>query len=316
VASRIIRTMPVWGLSALAAGSIGASLSNSGLAEVRPRTAFALDKDTIRAASYKHSRIMPSAPKKFARNPERPTAKAANAYNMKAEFVRKGQRGDLPGDGSTLANTVIGNPAVTASVAVAAVKSAINVPLPAAVANGRAISIVDVLQVAPANVSTNIMAAASAALPKLTSGTNLARSTPTDNRAIYGTSANNAYKVYFPQIEYSAPAGGDDLAEKTINSPAQDTRVLTKQGSYLFYEDQSEQASSGKIIEVLKAGGVGSGNGTFDGIVDAAKKAEARELTAPVLQKVPLNFGDRSLDGSSQKANAPSTTPDGNANAG
>jgi hypothetical protein len=281
VASRIIRTMPVWGLSALAAGSIGASLSNSGLAEVRPRTALALDKDTIRAASYKHSRIMPSAPKKFARNPERPAAKAANAYNMKAEFVRKGQRGDLPGDGSTLANTVIGNPAVTASVAVAAVKSAINVPLPAAVANGRAISIVDVLQVAPANVSTNIMAAASAALPKLTSGTNLARSTPTDNRAIYGTSANNAYKVYFP-----------------------------------FYEDQSEQASSGKIIEVLKAGGVGSGNGTFDGIVDAAKKAEARELTAPVLQKVPLNFGDRSLDGSSQKANAPSTTPDGNANAG
>lgn len=299
--------MPLWGLSALAAGSITGSLSDSGQAEVNHRAAPAFANDPLWQGNSNQSLMAPSVQPKIVRNSSRSVAKAADAHRSNIEFVHKGRRADQPGHGSTLANAVIGNPAVTASVSVVAVKSAIDVRIPATVANGRATGIVDALQVAPTNASTNMMAAGSNALPKIFLDAPATRLKQTQNRAIYGTSANNAYKVYFPQAVLAAPAKGDDLADASHTSAEQDARILTKQGPYLFYEDQSEQAGTGKINDILKANGAGGNETVVDAIVNAHKNAEARELTSPVLQKQPLNFGDRPLEGSGQKANAAPT---------
>lgn len=296
--------MPVWGLSALAAGSISASLSDSGQAEVSPRVAPALANDTRWLGSSNLSLTTPLIRPKIVRNSNRLDAKAAEAHGRNAEIGQKGRLADLLGDGNTFADAVIGNPAVAASISVAAVKTAIGVPTPAIVANGRANGIVDVLQVAPTNAPANMMAAASVALPKISSDAPRAKSEQTRNRAIYGTSANNAYKVYFPQAEHAAPAHGDDLAETSATSAEQDARVLTKQGSYLFYEDRAEQPGTGKINEILKANGASTDKAVVDAIANVGKNAAPRELTAPVLQKQPLNFGDRSLEGASPKGNA------------
>lgn len=308
--------MPVWGLSALAAGSISAYLSDAGQAEVTPWAATALPDDGLWQGSSNLSLMTPSAEPKILRNSSRSGAKAAGAHGMKTQSVHKVRLADLPGIGSTVANAVMGISAVPASVSVAAVKTAIDVPTPATVANGRVVGIVDVLQVAPKNAPTNLSAAASVALPKISSVAPAARSEQARSRAIYGTSANNAYKVYFPQAEHTAPARGNDLDQALITSAEQDGRVLTKQGSYLFYEDQSEQAGTGKINEILKANGAGSGKSVVDAIINAGKNAEARELTAPVLQKQPLNFGGPSLEGSLPKGNATPKIPIGESNAG
>lgn len=308
--------MPVWGLSALAAGSISASLSDSGQAEVNPRAAPALADDTPWQGSSNLSLMTPSVPPKPTIIAGRSAVKAADAHGVNVKLIQKGRRLDMAGQGGSLAQAVIGKPAVTAAVSVAAVKAVTDVPVPSTVANGRAIAIVDVLQVAPTNAPTNMMAAASVALPKISSDMPVTGSGQTRNRAIYGTSANNAYKVYFPQAEYAPPARGDDLVEASAASAQEDARVLKKRGSYLFYEDQPERPSTAKIKEILKANGAGSAKGVVDAIVNAGKNAETRELTAPVLEKVPLNFGDRSLEGSPQKANSAPAIPIGQSNAG
>ena len=308
--------MPLWGLSALAAGSISASLSDSGQAEVSPRSAPALANGTPSQGSSNLSLMTQSAWPKIVGDFSQGAAKATALRDMNIEFANKGRLQDLPGHGTTLANVVIGSSAVTASVAVATVKTAVDVPTPVTVANGRAIGIVDVLQVAPTNAPKNMMAAASVSLPKISSVAPAAGSEQTRNRAIYGTSANNAYKVYFPQAEYTAPAQGDDLADASYTSAEQDARVLTKQGSYLFYEDHSEQAGTGKINEILRANGTGSGKSVVDVIVNAGQNAEERKLTAPVLQKQPLNFGGRSLEGSPTKENAVPAIRIGESNVG
>lgn len=82
---------------------------------------------------------------------------------------------------------------------------------------------------------------------------------------IYGTSASNAYKVYFPQEESAEVGLSSDTNLVNSQKAASDTRVLQKNGSYLFYEDAPASA-------------------------EPAPKPT--ELTAPALQKQPLDFSN------------------------
>jgi hypothetical protein len=308
--------MPLWGLSALAAGSISASLSDSGQAEVSPRAAPVSANDALSQRDIGPSMMTLSVQPRALRNSWRATTKATDLRGMSNEFMQNGQLANLAGHGRSLANAVVGTTAVTAPVSVAAVKTVIDLPAPMTGVDRQAIGIVDVLQVTPTKATSIMMAAASVVLPKISSDAPAAGSEQARNRSIYGTSANNAYKVYFPHAEHPVPAQGVDLAETSVTSAEQDARVLKKHGSYLFYEDQAEQPGTGKINEILKANGASTDKAVVDAIANVGKNAEPRELTAPVLQKQPLNFGDRSLEGASPKGNAAPAKLSGESNAG
>lgn len=82
---------------------------------------------------------------------------------------------------------------------------------------------------------------------------------------MYGTSASNAYKVYFPQESATDVGRSTDFTLVESETATSDARVMQKKGSYLFYEDAAAPAEQAR---------------------------KPKELTAPALQKQPLDFGN------------------------
>lgn len=102
----------------------------------------------------------------------------------------------------------------------------------------------------------------------------------TDTQAMFGTSARNAYKVYFPQIEQAGKSVAD-VADRD-----QDLRVLAKKGDYLFFEEPTSDPTT--------VGDAASTRAATKAAVtqpeESEKATQKAELTAPVLQKQPLDF--------------------------
>ena len=101
-----------------------------------------------------------------------------------------------------------------------------------------------------------------------------------DTQAIFGTSARNAYKVYFPQIEQAGKAVAD------VVDRDQDLRVLAKKGDYLFFEEPASSPTSAGDAALIRAATKAARRQPEEN----DKAPEKAELTAPVLQKQPLDF--------------------------
>ncbi|MBK6706593.1 MAG: hypothetical protein IPG54_03560 [Sphingomonadales bacterium] len=304
-----ISHIPLWGLSALAAGSFGASWSYPGQAglevdAVSPPKSHAAQ---IRALAY--FRQTPSVLPDVQRSVRQAEAIANSRLPVKAEPGRNEGLAGLLDTGSIAAQSITGQPVAIASPALAAAKPDIGSlpPFSAMLPERSAVGIVDVPQVGALKSSANRMVvAAAAAVPRIPSDHAGAGMQSANDRAVYGTSAQNAYKVYFPQAEPSAPGNATDGNQTSAGSPEEDNRVLTRRGSYLFYEDAATSDVADNIKTSLNTHGAGSSKAVLDAIAAANKAAEAQELTSPPLQKQPLNFGDRSPE--------PSTQPNSQAN--
>lgn len=135
---------------------------------------------------------------------------------------------------------------------------------------------------------------------------------PGSIQSIYGTSANNAYKVYFPQIEPPAAGTNSERLESFSEAPEQDGRVLKKSGSYLFYGSPSDSEVGQNIEASLNDDGGVDAEALARAVAKLGKKAEKHQLTEPALQKKPLDFGQGLFKAAELPENAPAA-PEGGA---
>lgn len=307
--------MPFWGLSALAAGSIGASVSDRVQAGLQTQFIPAPKNDAIVVGL--RDRSAPARP--LSPTIERPPRFAKSGVKALPQAVAEaGKNRPL----MMLLDTHIELVKPTTSIlptaksmpnAVSQPGKALDPPSPAAVLDSQAFGFADVAQIGARISPTESMTTAPAESLENFSEFAGAGMQPANGRAIYGTSAQNAYKVYFPQAEPAAPAKLTESAKISSKATGEDRRILTRQGSYLFYDDAPTGAADPITANVKSNGG---GKAVLAVIAAANKANEANELTSPVLQKQPLNFGDRALEPSPPSSSRSSKTLIGEANGG
>lgn len=289
--AKIVANMPMLSLPVLAVGAFGAPLSNAGQDDVQPQSTSwtAPDPDLVPLPRTKPLPVQID----FALRPVKLHAVASRRVH-----AEPGQNKQV----LAVLDTMVAVP-VTVPTQVSAMSSAQVVAVTFAPSPSPAGQAIQMPQ--PASLSAAAVSAAQV-IPRQM----VAPGKPNSNQAIFGTSASNAHKVYFPQIDQSTTGGAAGNLQSFGDSPEQDNRVLKKQGSYLFYDD----APQGGAAKTPKA----SGDTDAKKVAPAGDKADNQkgqpELTAPVLQKQPLDF-EGSLFKSSASSGATPTTAGSNANA-
>lgn len=249
-ATRSIARAPLWGLSAIAVGSIASPLPGAGALEDRPQarhsSAFSFERAStlpLKRNQNQHKEAGAASGRKYPGNMQLDS----NATPVLQSGRNRSSLIDL-GD-------------------ISATNVAVPAPLVAAKVNAGQ-------PIVGANIPANLGVSAAVA----STGSGLKRSSVLDNKTIFGTSAQNAYKVYFPQID--TPAQPEETVAKGAEG---DLRVLRKKGDYLFFEDPSEKRTQERGV----SSAVDKANISTEEDSAASKK---NELTAPALQKQPLNL--------------------------
>lgn len=296
LAKRLIRNIPLWTLSALAAGSISASVSDRNGAGLQAQTVLAPKNNVFLAAQ------------RYRTSPTNPISRAVDGgvgYS-KVKVIRfrpagghlgkNRQQAILIDKGVEMLNPMAGQIIATTLIPLETIKTGKAPPalLPAEFPEQNASAIVDVPQLGSAQALSGTTASATDTVPTFASGRAAATMQPANGQAIYGTSARNAFKVYFPQAKREPHGNANHGSKIMAKAPAEDSRILTKGGSYFFYEDAPADAAADRIKASLT--GSGDSKAVLDAIVAAKKDDETKELTSPVLQKQQMNFGDRPLE--------------------
>jgi hypothetical protein len=222
LAKRVAIALPIWGISAIAVGSIGAPLPRETVAEARRAEAVAapkLPKATPEAAQPK------TATRRYATltMPKRDNGRLA--FDREALSIPAAMMAATP-----VAPLLAQKPARAA----AAPAVAVAVPAPALV------------QPKAAAVSVPATPRMPEALPTVQQAVPvrnaLGEAGRRDSQSLYGTGARNAYKVYFPQIDEPANA----VAKRFDDAAAAqgDDRVLRKDGDGYYHYDRPEKAAS------------------------------------------------------------------------
>lgn len=282
MSKRLLTSLPIFGLSALA---IGAPIPHDGIAETRVQNDVFRQKAMVMRNDAASPEIHPlRAQRSLSRKSltsvvtrESHTKHAAGKSKLARAAISVKQEDNIR-DGMTAAANAVphADPFTSAGKSPAPdIRASLGVTETAKVAPK--------VQAQPAQfAATPVARTMNRPAPSSANGA-LKIPVPTNrDPVIYGTSASNAYKVYFPQ-EGIADVGR--LTDTTlINSQpaASDTRVLQKKGSYLFYEDAPTPAETAQ---------------------------KPHEMTAPVLQKQPLDFSNTLFQRSVQPDNAAPSDP-------
>lgn len=317
MANRIVNMTPIWGLSALAVGTIGAPSSSTGHAEIRPQTAF-LDMPANAALPLGQQYRQPAtlALVQLKHGGKFVATRATTIRRSTVEVGNDKNRDVIKQDSASVANAVPAQPLAALPLAAEVGQSVIVVSRPASLPSPaqNAVPIVEVPQVGQLAAKAPSAAAVSSSRPKILPGSIDRPPTPVSNEEIYGTSALNAYKVYFPQVDPPALGMKDRTPEAHVGVPEKDLRVLKKKGSYLFFEDPADNDAVAKFDDSIKA--KDAINVPAQIIAKENKGKEVQQLTAPALQKQPLDFGDNLFKVSRLPESAPTATPRGGGVAG
>jgi hypothetical protein len=234
LAKRVAIALPIWGISAIAVGSIGAPLPRETVAEARRAEAVAapkLPKATPEAAQPK------TATRRYA------TLTMPKRDNGRLAFDREA----LSIPAAMMAATPVA-PLLAQKPARAAAAPAPAVQPQSVVAAAPAVAVA-----VPAPALVQPKAAAVPATPRMPEAlptvqqavpvrNALGEAGRRDSQSLYGTGARNAYKVYFPQIDEPANA----VAKRFDDAAAAqgDDRVLRKDGDGYYHYDRPEKAAS------------------------------------------------------------------------
>lgn len=258
MAKRVITKIPIWGLSVLAVGSIGAPLPGTGKTDIRPNRNFSMSPAVDNAIAQTpqnsiHTGYAPSSATNYM-----PPLGASSVASQRSILI----------DG--MESGILLNPIITASA------------MPRK-------SMIDAGTSQPSQLKNEFeLSPAVHALPERT----FAPIQPANNRSIYGTSANNAHKVYFPQIELPALGNAAEDLQSFSGAPDQDNRELKINGSYLFYEAPADTETAKKMEAGSGSGGLVEAETLAEAVNQLASGPEDSKLTTPPLQKKPLVFGE------------------------
>jgi len=255
--------MPIWGISVLAVGSIGAPLPSTGNADIKPDRAYSMSVG---------GDMPPAKPVKQPLNSGPAHLQVSNySPSFQPLAVVPDRSNASVGRRMEMASDTIPDVDISASA------------LPLKTISGTLISQLGQAKINDALIPPTANAVAGSMIPPMPAAY---------NRSIYGTAANNAYKVYFPQIEPPALGTAAEDIQSFKGAPDQDDRVLKKKGSYLFYEAQSDVEGAKKIEAGLKSDGNVDAETIARAVAKLGKGKAEEKLTAPPLQKKPLVFGE------------------------
>lgn len=279
MARGVIPKMPIWGISVLAVGSIGAPMPGNGNTDIQPDRA------------YEMSLGVNMPPFKPVKQPLNSGPALSRSSNYSPSFQPLAVVPDR-------SNAAVGRRVEMASDTIP------DVDISASASPLKTISGTLMSQPGQAKINDALIPPAANAV----AGSMIPPMPAANNRSIYGTSANNAYKVYFPQIEPPALGNAGEDIQSFKGAPDQDDRVLKKKGSYLFYEAQSDVEGAKKIEAGLKSDGNVDAETIARAVAKLGKGKAEEKLTAPPLQKKPLVFGE-SLFKTSEPPEDDSETP-------
>ena len=295
--NRIVTMLPIWGFSALAVGSIGASIADSGRADPRPTTLSLLGPGTdVHLTSEPNGqrplpRQLAIAPGNLALHLLRPSATAVARAN--ATVGRTGRGAIASRMSIDVVKAISATASSTPSLAITVDNLAIPTKLtsPPSSLGLKAVQVSSDPQIERFATSVVTTIAGSRPLAKIQARQVDVPLRSTQNQAIFGTSARNAYKVYHPQME--KPIFGKSSQNlEAPGAPDQDVRTLTKKGTYLFFEDPVNVQSNDESGAILTAKDTVDAKAQIRVIAESGNTLEKDELTAPALQKKPLDFGN------------------------